>query len=92
VFRLNAGVEYSISVETIHSRCHRRLVEILIAERKKAGMKQAQLAKFLGRSQTWVARMEAGRRRIDVVEFLLLAAVIGFNPSKVIRELSKIEK
>jgi transcriptional regulator with XRE-family HTH domain len=78
-------------VETIYTKCHKQLVAILLAERKKAGIKQIELAKHLGRSQTWVARMENGRRRIDVVEFLLLAKFIGFNPSKIIRRLSAFE-
>lgn len=76
-------------VETIHTKCHKRLVELLIAERKRAGIRQTELAKALGHSQTWIARMEAGGRRIDVVEFLILANRIGFNPAKAIRLLSR---
>jgi transcriptional regulator with XRE-family HTH domain len=79
-------------VDTIRTKRHKQLIEILIAERKKARIKQTQLAKQLGRSQTWVARMESGGRRIDVVEYLALAKVIGFNPVKVIKQLAKIEE
>lgn len=79
-------------MDTIRTKRHKQLIEILIAERKKARIKQTQLAKQLGRSQTWVARMESGGRRIDVVEYLALAKVIGFNPVKVIKQLAKIEE
>lgn len=76
-------------VQTIHTKCHNRLVKILISERKRAGITQIELAKSLGHSQTWVARLEAGGRRIDVVEFLALADRIGFDPAEVVRSLGK---
>jgi transcriptional regulator with XRE-family HTH domain len=49
-----------------------------------AGISQIELAKKLKRSQTFVTRMETGRRRIDVVEYLELAEVIGFDAAKLI--------
>lgn len=78
-------------MDTIRTKRHKQLVEFLIAERKKAGIKQVELAKHLGKSQTWVARMENGGRRVDVIEFMELAELIGFNAPKVIRQLQKIE-
>jgi ribosome-binding protein aMBF1 (putative translation factor) len=75
------------AVETIRSKRHRALVEAIMTERKKAGIRQVQLAKRLRRSQTWVARIESGERRIDVIEFLALAEAIGFNPTKIIELL-----
>jgi HTH-type transcriptional regulator/antitoxin HipB len=74
-------------VKTIHSKRHKRLVQILIDERKKAGIRQVELAQRLKRSQTWVARMEGRGRRIDVVEFLALAEIIGFDAAKIIGQL-----
>jgi HTH-type transcriptional regulator/antitoxin HipB len=77
-------------VETIRTKRHKRLIEILIAERKAAGIRQVQLAKKLKRSQTWIARIEMGGRRIDVVEFLDLAEAIGFNAPKLVEQLLKV--
>jgi len=60
----------------------------LIAERERAGLSQAGLARKLGESQSWVARIENGRRlRVDVVEFLALAEAIGFDPVKAVHKL-----
>jgi transcriptional regulator with XRE-family HTH domain len=78
-------------VNTIRTKRHKQLVEILVAERKRAGIRQVELAKQLGVSQTWVARMESGGRRVDVVEFLALAELIGFSPARIIKKLKKTE-
>jgi transcriptional regulator with XRE-family HTH domain len=72
-----------------HER-HKRLIAALIAERKKAGIRQVELAKKLKRSQTFVARMESGRRRIDVIEFMDLADAIGFNAPKLLESLFQV--
>ena len=43
-------------------------------------MTQAELAKHLGEYQSWVARLESGQRRLDVVEYERLAEVLNFDP------------
>jgi transcriptional regulator with XRE-family HTH domain len=65
------------------------LVAILIAERKKAKLRQEDLAQKLGRDQTWVARLEKGKRRIDVSEFFTLADAIGFDPIRALRRVHR---
>ena len=78
-------------MDTIRTKRHQQLVEILVTQRKKAGITQVDLADQLGVSQTWIVRLEGGGRRIDVVEFMALAEAIGFSPVKIIRELAKTE-
>lgn len=85
-----AATAYSEMVETIRTKRHKRLVEAIVAARKKAGIRQVPLAKKLKRSQTWIARIESGERRIDVVEFLDLAEAIGFDAPKLLEQLLKI--
>ena len=75
-------------MKTIHTKRHKRLVEIIIAERKRAGIRQIQLAKKLKRSQTWIARLEGGERRIDVIELLDLAEAIGFDAPNIVAQLA----
>jgi hypothetical protein len=41
-------------------------------------------------AQTFVARIESGRRRIDVIEFLDLAAAIGFDAPKLLEALAEV--
>jgi len=53
-------------------------------------MTQTDLAARLGEYQSFVARLESGQRRIDVVEFLELAETVGFDPARAISALKKV--
>jgi transcriptional regulator with XRE-family HTH domain len=61
---------------------HKRLVSILIRERRRRGLKQVEVAKLMGRSQTWIARIESGQRRIDICEFRDFARLYDIDPLK----------
>ena len=68
--------------KTLGSKRHQALIALLVERREAAGMTQAQLADRLGEYQSFVARPESGQRRVDVVEFLELAEVLGFDAGK----------
>jgi len=51
--------------------------EALIALRKDAGVTQVELARRLGKPQQFVSRYELGIRRIDLVEFCVIARALG---------------
>lgn len=77
-------------VKTLGSERHRALIDFLIKAREAAGMTQTELAKKLGEYQSFVARLESGQRRVDVVEFLELSEILGFDAISSIREIKKI--
>lgn len=60
---------------------------MLRAKRKAAGLTQTSVAARLNKPPSYVAKYEAGDRRLDVLEFLDIAAVIGFDPSRFVRDL-----
>ena len=62
----------------------------LVEKRKNAGLTQTQVAAKLGRYQSFVATVEAGERRIDVVELVDLAEAIGFDPREAVRRLISV--
>jgi transcriptional regulator with XRE-family HTH domain len=76
--------------KAIHSARHKRLTELLIAQRREAGMTQAQVAKALGRHQPFIANIEKGERRLDIVELIDLADVLGLDLHAVIEQLKRI--
>lgn len=78
--------------KTLGSPRHKALVELLIEKREAAGLTQADLANRLGEYQSFIARLESGERRVDVVEFLQLAEVLGFDAAKAISTLKKMSR
>ena len=75
--------------ESIFTDRHRQFRAMLIAERKRARLTQPELAAKLGRPKSYVAKIEIGDRRLDVMEYLDLASALGFDPSRLIRKLRK---
>jgi transcriptional regulator with XRE-family HTH domain len=61
--------------------------EILADARRKANLTQVELAALLGKPQSVVSGYEAGKRRVDVVEFLLIVRTIGADPVKIFAEI-----
>lgn len=73
--------------KTLGTKRHELLVSMLIEARKNAGLTQTELAKRLGEYQSFIARIESGQRRIDIIEFLELANVLNLNPSETVQTL-----
>lgn len=72
--------------KSLKSGDYGRLIALLVAARREAGIRQQGLAKKLGRPQSFVAKYEGGERRLDVVEFVTIARALGQDPVKVFRE------
>ena len=74
-------------MKALRSRRHRALCALLAAARKTAGLSQHELALRLKTSQTVIARIEIGERRIDVIEFIDLARALRIDPHEVVTQL-----
>jgi len=72
--------------KSLKSPEYERFVELLVAVRHKAGIRQQALAKKLGRPQSFIAKYEGGERRIDVVEFVEIARALGAEPVKLFQQ------
>lgn len=77
--------------KTLGSERHKALISLLIEAREKAGLTQTELAEKIGEYQSFVARLESGQRRVDVVEFLELAEVLGFDEREILQSLMAIK-
>ena len=62
------------------SKTHAVLVQTLIDARREKGILQADLARRLGKDQSFISRIEGGQRRVDMVEFLEYAEALGIEP------------
>ena len=57
---------------TLGSQRHEALRKFIKEKREKADLTQHELARLIRRSQSYVATIETGQRRIDVVELVEL--------------------
>jgi transcriptional regulator with XRE-family HTH domain len=71
--------------KSIHSEAYKLLCTLLIARRKDIGISQYDLADRLKRPQSFVAKVEGGERRMDVLEFLDIAHALDVDPCKILR-------
>lgn len=74
--------------KSTHTPEYRALRDELQKSRADAGLSQRDLAAKLGTPHSWVAKVENGERRIDVIEFCWFVAACGRNPLRVLRELT----
>jgi transcriptional regulator with XRE-family HTH domain len=59
---------------------YKELLQVLLTTRRDAGVTQMELAKRLGKPQSWVSNVEKGVRRVDVIEFYAIARALGADP------------
>lgn len=74
--------------KSVHTRAYTVLRERLVAARQAAGLTQQQLAKKIGRPQSFVAKCENGERRIDLVEFPEIASLLEADARHIIRAVA----
>jgi transcriptional regulator with XRE-family HTH domain len=79
-------------VRTLDSPRHEALRAFLVEQRKKAKLRQIDVAKRLGRSQSYVTYVETGQKLVDVVELMEWAEALGFDARDAIKRLAKIAK
>lgn len=61
--------------KSLYSNDHKHLVEQLKKARKEVGMDQKDVAKALGKTQSYISKIEAGQRRVDVIQLKELARI-----------------
>lgn len=66
---------------------YKTFLALLIAARQQAGLTQQTVADSLKRPQSFVSKYENGERRLDVVEYLHISKIIGFDPCLIIKQL-----
>jgi transcriptional regulator with XRE-family HTH domain len=52
----------------IYSKDHNKIVERLISARLEAGLSQVEVAEKLGKTQSYLSKIESGQRRFDVLQ------------------------
>ena len=74
-------------MKQLRSAKHRALISVIVATRKAAGLTQRQLAAKLKRSNSFVWKLEAGERQINVLEFIEIAKILDVKASTLMTEI-----
>ena len=70
---------------------HQALMQVLVETRKSKGITQQELANRVDRPQSYIAKVETGERRLDVIEFIEWVVATGEAPELAISTIrSKI--
>lgn len=72
---------------SVYSDDYQQVISALKKARKDRGITQAALAEALGRPQSFIAKVENGERRLDVVEFVHLARLVGLKPEDILNKI-----
>ena len=60
--------KFNIMRKAIYTKRYKDLISRLKAARIESGMNQVQVAKALGTTQSHISKVEAGQRRLDVIQ------------------------
>lgn len=74
---------------SLHDPAYAAFVTMLVELRAESGLKQRQIAEALGWNQSIVSKIERRQRRMDIVELIRVAEILGFDPASIVRKMQK---
>ena len=78
--------------KTIYAKEYRELVNGLRETRKALGITQTELCDALGWPQQRLSAVENGARRLDVMEYFLLAEKLGMSPKQALTLVIRLRR
>lgn len=61
--------------KTIYSKLYKRIINRLIQAREEVGLTQMQVARLLGKYQSFISKCESGERRVDIAELKIISKI-----------------
>lgn len=75
--------------KSVFTDANQIVIAVLRGARKRAGMRQTELASKIGKDQSYISNIERGQRRVDVLEFYAIATAMSLDPGELYGELAK---
>jgi transcriptional regulator with XRE-family HTH domain len=75
--------------KSLYSETYGRFLKQLREARESAGLTQEEVARRLGRPQSFVSKCESGERRVDIAELLAFCAAIRADAASFVRQLAR---
>lgn len=76
-------------MSSIYSDEYQLVINLLRSARIDRKITQSQLAELLGKPQSFVAKVENGERRLDVIEFAAIARLLSLDPAEILSAVMK---
>lgn len=76
-------------MSSIYSDDYQLVIKLLRSARIDRRITQSQLAESLGKPQSFVAKVENGERRLDVIEFATIARLLSLDPAEILNAVMK---
>ena len=73
--------------KTIFTKQHQDFIRALREVRRSKGVTQVQLSERVDRAQSYVSNIERGERRLDVIEFMAIAAALNRDAAELFSEI-----
>ena len=73
----------------VNSSKYKAVGRVLAEVRKRQTLDQTELARRIGQSQSFVSKLEQGRRRINILEVQIIAAGLGVTAEKLFAEVTE---
>lgn len=74
---------------SIYTPKYKKFRQLLINARKEAGYTQQSLALKISKPQSYVSKYENGERRIDFIEFLIIAEALCIDIHKFVDSINE---
>ncbi len=78
-------------MSSIYSEEYQHVIRLLRETRLEKSITQEKLAQAFGRPQSFIAKVENGERRLNVVEFVHIAHLLSLNPIQILDKI-KLKK
>lgn len=75
--------------KSVFTDAYASFLSVLTTARKDAGLSQVELAARIGRDQPFISLIERGVRRVDLVEFYVIAKAIGADPVELFSQVAR---
>mgnify|MGYP000018976566 CR=1 FL=1 len=75
--------------KTIYAGEYKALLALLREIRIRKGLRQADIAKRVGKPQSFVSNYERGERRLDILELRQICLALGVSLTEFIRRFEK---
>lgn len=75
--------------KSVFSGAHRHVVDALVEMRRRSGLTQEEVARRVGKDQSFISLIENSQRRVDVLEFFALARAMEGDALAMLSEIER---